>query len=92
MFAVPGPITSKYSRGTSKLLKNGAKLVESVDDIIEELKGDHCPVTSPSTNLSRFYIANMWEATMGHIQDLPKADLGVMKAKKFSAPVCHSSG
>jgi DNA processing protein len=37
VFAVPGPITSHYSRGPAKLLKNGAKLVESVDDIIEEL-------------------------------------------------------
>jgi DNA processing protein len=37
VFAVPGPITSKYSRGTAKLLKNGAKLVESVEDILEEL-------------------------------------------------------
>lgn len=37
VFAVPGPITSKYSRASSILLKNGAKLVESADDIIEEL-------------------------------------------------------
>lgn len=37
VFAVPGPITSKYSRAASILLKNGAKLVESADDIIEEL-------------------------------------------------------
>jgi len=37
VFAVPGPITSTYSRGPAKLLKNGAKLVESVHDIIEEL-------------------------------------------------------
>jgi len=37
VFAVPGPITSPYSRGPSILLKNGAKLVESVDDILEEL-------------------------------------------------------
>lgn len=37
VFAVPGPITSPYSRATSILLKNGAKLVESADDIIEEL-------------------------------------------------------
>lgn len=50
VFAVPGPITSPYSRGPFKLLKNGAKLVESVEDIIEELKlpkqGDPCK-TSP---------------------------------------------
>jgi DNA processing protein len=37
VFAVPGPITSTYSRAASILLKNGAKLVESADDIVEEL-------------------------------------------------------
>ncbi|OGG23805.1 DNA protecting protein DprA [Candidatus Gottesmanbacteria bacterium RIFCSPLOWO2_01_FULL_43_11b] len=37
VFAVPGPITSKMSQATNILLKNGAKLVESADDIIEEL-------------------------------------------------------
>lgn len=37
VFAVPGNITSPMSRATAYLLKNGAKLVESVDDILEEL-------------------------------------------------------
>jgi DNA processing protein len=37
VFAVPGPVTSEYSRASSILLKNGAKLVESVSDILEEL-------------------------------------------------------
>lgn len=37
VFAVPGPVTSSTSRAPSILLKNGAKLVESVDDILEEL-------------------------------------------------------
>lgn len=38
VFAVPGPVTSEFSGAASFLLKNGAKLVESVDDIIEELE------------------------------------------------------
>ncbi len=38
VFAVPGPVTSLYSKGPSKLIKNGAKLVESAQDILEELQ------------------------------------------------------
>lgn len=37
VFAIPGNITSELSSGTSKLLKSGAKLVESVNDIFEEI-------------------------------------------------------
>lgn len=37
VFAVPGPVTSEYSGAASYLLKNGAKLVESASDILEEL-------------------------------------------------------
>ena len=37
VFAVPGPITSPYSQGPAQLIKKGAKLVERVEDIIEEL-------------------------------------------------------
>ncbi len=37
VFAVPGNIDSNYSRGTNKLIKEGAKLVEDINDIVEEL-------------------------------------------------------
>lgn len=37
VFAVPGPIYSKLSAGTSALIKDGAKLVYKVQDILEEL-------------------------------------------------------
>lgn len=37
VFAVPGPIDSRMSRGCHALLRDGARLVESVDDVLEEL-------------------------------------------------------
>ena len=37
VFAVPGSIDAPLSRGPHGLLKQGAKLVETVDDVIEEL-------------------------------------------------------
>lgn len=37
VFAIPGSIFSKNSAGTNYLIKNGAKLVSSVDDVLEEL-------------------------------------------------------
>jgi DNA processing protein len=38
VFAVPGPMTSVTSQGTHHLLKQGARLVTSVEDILEELR------------------------------------------------------
>jgi DNA processing protein len=37
VFAVPGSIDSAGSRGTNKLIKQGAKLIENIDDILEEI-------------------------------------------------------
>lgn len=36
VFALPGRITDETSRGTNRLLREGAKLVEDIEDIIEE--------------------------------------------------------
>jgi len=37
VFAVPGRVDSRASRGCHRLLRDGAKLVETVDDILDEL-------------------------------------------------------
>lgn len=37
VFAVPGPVNSHVSRGCHRLLREGARLVETVDDVLDEL-------------------------------------------------------
>lgn len=38
VFAVPGPVHSPRSKGCHQLIKNGAKLCESVEDILSEIE------------------------------------------------------
>jgi len=37
VFAVPGPVDSRLSNGPHRLLRDGAKLVMTIDDVLEEL-------------------------------------------------------
>lgn len=47
VFAVPGSIVSPKSQGTNALIQRGAKLVSSVEDILEELRGPFRPMIPP---------------------------------------------
>jgi len=37
VFALPGRVDSRCSHGCHRLIRDGAKLVESADDVLEEL-------------------------------------------------------
>ncbi len=43
VFAIPGPIFSPQSTGTNTLIKNGAKVVTSIKDILEEMRWEKTP-------------------------------------------------
>ena len=47
VFAMPGSIHSPLSKGCHQLIRQGAKLVESVDDVLDELRGSRPAVAKP---------------------------------------------
>ncbi|WP_313951549.1 DNA-processing protein DprA [Accumulibacter sp.] len=49
VFAIPGSIHSPQSRGCHKLIRQGAKLVETVQDIFDELSGYLAPPSAPAS-------------------------------------------
>jgi DNA processing protein len=87
VFAVPGSIDSCKSEGTHWLLKQGAKLVQSATDIIEELDvaSSLCdPEKSGNTQENNFSLEPDAVALLSHLEPYPRPREELIEMTGFS--------
>lgn len=74
VFAIPGNLGAKNSEGTNRLIKEGAKLVTSVEDILEELRfdtGKEKPTTRMEEEKALLDLSEMEKSIFSLISDEP---------------------
>ena len=67
IFAVPGPITSAVSRGTNRLITQGAKLVQTAEDVWREYLDAPKPVLTSEEKEKRPQLAAEERDLLAHI-------------------------
>jgi DNA processing protein len=89
VFAVPGEVGSSRSRGTNRLIRQGAKLVESVDDIIEEIAPQLLPRQASAPEENRQLAENASDGArkiFALLQERPLQIDEVIEASGFTPP------
>ncbi len=76
VFAIPGSIHNPQSKGCHQLLRDGAKLVETIQDILQEFTGqlmDYLPTSSPveSSHFDISKLSNELQQLLLNIGDDP---------------------
>ena len=89
VFAIPGNIYEENSKGTNKLIKEGAKLVTCVEDILEELNLSHLLQEAPKTKIKP---ENKEEEIILSILSLQPMHIDeIIKLSKLSTSIVNST-
>ncbi|MFW6120624.1 MAG: DNA-processing protein DprA [Petrotogales bacterium] len=70
VFAIPGDIRRKNSTGTNWLIQNGAKLITTVEDILEEYEEFHSISTEENYSENSLKIINLLENGPAHFDEI----------------------
>jgi len=90
IFAVPGPITSEVSKGTNKLIKEGAVPVDSAKDILDFFKILPSARKSVSSNFVKSDLTKSSGLEQRIIEQLKREPMKADEmARLFATPVAH---